>query len=78
MKRTYLVSNDDFQLKRVHCAGCGAAMIWHRTERGKAMPLSVATAQPAGSNGWNLEPHWADCPERARFNVARRQRPAHE
>ena len=40
--------------------GCGAAIEWWITPRGKKMPLDV------DSDG-NVESHWANCPEAKNF-----------
>lgn len=38
------------------CRGCGAEMYWIKTTAGKNMPVDA-----------DGTPHWATCPERARF-----------
>jgi len=46
----------------VPCASCGAGMVWMKTSKGKAMPLSVATIEERDGVKYAL-PHFADCPE---------------
>jgi len=42
------------------CKSCGAEIVWARTDAGKAIPLSVATAQTRDGRQWLLS-HFADC-----------------
>lgn len=42
------------------CASCGAGMVWIRTAKGKAMPLSVATIEDRDGIRFAL-PHFVDC-----------------
>lgn len=44
------------------CKSCGAEIIWAQTEAGRAIPLSLATAQTRDGRQWLLS-HFADCPE---------------
>lgn len=44
------------------CKSCDAQIVWTRTEDGRAMPLSLATAQTRDGVCYVL-PHFADCPE---------------
>jgi len=46
----------------VTCASCGAGMIWIKTAKGKAMPLSVATIEERDGSRFALS-HFSDCPE---------------
>lgn len=39
------------------CRGCGAAIAWYLTPKGKHMPLDEGT----------LEPHWSTCPKATDF-----------
>ena len=43
--------------RKSHCRGCGAAIEWWLTPRGKMMPLDVDTH----------EPHWSTCPKAQEF-----------
>lgn len=42
------------------CRGCGKAIEWWNTPRGKKMPMNV------DSDG-NVESHWANCPNAPQF-----------
>jgi hypothetical protein len=44
-------------LNQAKCRGCGAAILWFSTPKGKRMPFDAAT----------LEPHWATCPQAEEF-----------
>lgn len=44
------------------CKSCGAAIVWIRTARGAAMPLSVATRETREGRNYMLS-HYADCPD---------------
>ena len=44
------------------CRSCGASIIWIRTRRGKALPLSVATIERRDGRAFALA-HFADCPD---------------
>jgi hypothetical protein len=44
------------------CRSCGAAMAFIRTERGKVMPLSLATVEERDGKRYCLS-HFADCPD---------------
>ena len=44
------------------CASCGMGMVWLKTEKGKAMPLSVATIEKRDGVSYALA-HFADCPQ---------------
>lgn len=44
------------------CQSCGAAMCFVKTPQGKAMPLSMATAETRDGVTYAL-PHFIDCPE---------------
>lgn len=43
-----------------HCTGCGAAIEWYRTPKGKMMPMDV-------DKDGNCEPHWGTCPKAKDF-----------
>jgi len=45
---------------QANCRGCGAAIEWWITPRGKKMPMDV------DADG-NAESHWANCPEAKNF-----------
>lgn len=49
-------------LTPVRCASCGAWMVWTKTKAGKAIPLSLATAEQRDDGRYALT-HFADCPE---------------
>lgn len=44
------------------CASCGQAIVWHTTDAGKRMPLSLATVVERGGVKYALS-HFADCPD---------------
>lgn len=44
------------------CGSCGAGMAFVKTPNGKAMPLSLATAEIRDGVTYCL-PHWIDCPQ---------------
>lgn len=44
------------------CGSCGAAMVWVKTPAGKAMPLSLRTAEIRDGVTYAM-PHFADCPQ---------------
>lgn len=44
------------------CQSCGAAMAFVKTPNGKAMPLSLQTAETRDGVTYAL-PHWIDCPD---------------
>ncbi len=44
------------------CKSCGAGIVWIETDRGKAMPLSVATIEERAGFRFALS-HFSDCPE---------------
>jgi hypothetical protein len=52
------------------CKSCQAETVWIRTEDGRAMPLSVATAQQRDGITYLL-PHFADCPEAKEWSKAK-------
>lgn len=45
-----------------HCRSCGAAIVWARTEGGRAIPLSLATVAERDGVRYALA-HFADCPD---------------
>lgn len=45
----------------VRCRSCDAAIIWVQTEKGRAIPLSVATTVLRGDKRYAMT-HFADCP----------------
>lgn len=45
-----------------HCRSCGADIVWTRTARGIAVPLSLATVQTREGKKYALS-HFADCPD---------------
>lgn len=52
------------------CASCGAGMVWVRTPKGKAMPLSAATIETREGRRYAL-PHWIDCPDAKEWSTKR-------
>jgi hypothetical protein len=48
-------------LDQAKCRGCGAAIVWFSTPKGKRMPFDRAT----------FEPHWASCPQAKEFKGER-------
>ena len=44
------------------CGSCGAGMVWVKTAKGKAMPLSAATIEEREGVRYAL-PHFVDCPQ---------------
>lgn len=42
------------------CGSCGAGMVWVKTAKGNAMPLSTATIEEREGIKYAL-PHWIDC-----------------
>jgi hypothetical protein len=47
-----------------HCRGCGAAIEWWKTPKGKMIPMDVT---PEG----DCEAHWANCPKAKDFRNQR-------
>lgn len=45
-----------------YCRSCGAAIVWRRTARGAALPLSAATILWRRAERYALS-HFADCPD---------------
>ncbi len=45
-----------------YCKSCDAVIVWARTERGRAVPLSLVTAEMRDGVAYLLS-HFADCPE---------------
>lgn len=45
-----------------HCRSCGAEIVWAQTAQGKAIPLSLATAQTRNGVQYLLS-HFSDCPD---------------
>jgi len=45
-----------------YCHSCDAEIVWIKTPKGKAMPLSVKTIERRDGERWAIC-HWADCPE---------------
>lgn len=43
------------------CRSCDAAIIWAQTEKGRAIPLSVATTVLRGGKRYAMT-HFMDCP----------------
>lgn len=46
-----------------HCKSCGADIVWTRTAKGRAVPLSLATVQTRNGVHFVLS-HFVDCPQR--------------
>lgn len=44
------------------CRSCGAQVVWGHTEKGKAIPLSLATIERHDGVAYCLS-HFTDCPE---------------
>lgn len=44
----------------VSCQSCGAGMVWIKTAKGKALPLSVATIEERDGEKFALA-HFVDC-----------------
>jgi len=44
------------------CRSCAADIVWTRTARGRALPLSLATSRDVGSQRYATN-HFADCPD---------------
>lgn len=42
------------------CRSCGAVMVWTKTHKGRAMPLSVATVEERDGTRYALA-HFVDC-----------------
>lgn len=68
----YEVESGDLQRAKAQpapCRGCGAPVLWIRTEGGASMPLSLATARtkPDTPGIFLVLNHWADCPKAANF-----------
>ena len=49
---------------RSTCLSCGAALIWTTTQRGKPMPLSLASVIERDGVRYALS-HFVDCPDAA-------------
>jgi hypothetical protein len=54
------------------CRGCGAAIEWWLTPKGKKMPMSVKEVRETDSpvspvKEWRRIPHFSDCPKVADF-----------
>lgn len=58
------------QAQPAQCASCGAWMVWTRTTAGKAIPLSLATAEMRDGQRYALT-HFADCPESRQWRKTR-------
>lgn len=63
----YVFDND------ARCRGCGAAIEWWITPKGKKMPMSVKEARDpakgalAPIESFRRVPHWTDCPNAEDF-----------
>jgi hypothetical protein len=44
------------------CASCSADIVWTKTDKGRPMPLSLATAETRDGVCYALT-HFSDCPE---------------
>lgn len=47
-------------MNEANCRGCGSAIEWWETPRGKRMPMDVDASG-------NAESHWANCPDAKQF-----------
>lgn len=52
------------------CRSCGASIVWTRTDYGRAIPLSLATARTCQGQRVALT-HFIDCPESRAWRKAR-------
>jgi hypothetical protein len=52
------------------CGSCGAAMVWVKTAKGRAMPLSVATIETRDGQRFALS-HFSDCPQSREWSTKR-------
>lgn len=62
-KRIDLIAFGYSKLNDSHCSGCGAAIEWWETPRGKKMPFRIS--YDTGSEV--LTSHFSDCPKAAQF-----------
>jgi len=49
------------------CRSCNAMIVWARTGKGKAVPLSVTTVEWRDGKGYALS-HFADCPDAKKWS----------
>lgn len=62
--------------ERGRCRGCGAAIAWIVTDKGRRMPVNLEEWRPTDGTSVRGESHFATCPDAKRFRKKDRQRAA--
>ena len=60
-------------MKTSKCRGCGAELVWFKTENNRSMPVDASSVEEGDAKfipGKHI-PHWATCPQAKSFRKPR-------